>query len=319
MKDTDYAFAAANIRTAEKDLLSRSFIEQLINSENYDDVRRALIDKGFSEFESTDDADKALSDYMEKTWDYLSEIAPDISELEFMIVKNDFHNLKAITKGIISAVDGRKFCIKPCITDIEMMYDCITSKNFDALPQMISETAKSGYELLTSTMDGQLFDMFIDSASLEATVHLARGNAFSKKIADAACAYANIKIAMRLAKTSANDVVYSYAFSECEDLDTDELAKAARRGYEQVITYLENSEYSYLAQLKSQAAIERECDDRIMKILSEAKLVGFGIEPLIAYYYARAAEWANLRIILSAKRAGFSNDAIKERMRDIYV
>lgn len=319
MKDTDYAYAAANVRTMETELLSQSFIDQLITADSFENVRQILIDKGFSGFEKTSDASEALADYMTDTWDYLTEIAPDKQALEFLVVRNDFHNLKSVTKGIAASSDGRKNCIKPCLIDIELLYDSVKNKEFENLPKWIADIARDGYELLTSSMDGQIFDMFIDKASLETMIAFAGGNAFSKKLANEIAALTDIKIAYRLSKTSANEVVYKYAFAECEELDAALLAAAAQRGREQVIAYIENTEFAYLAGMKSAASLERECDNRIMEMLDSAKRISFGIEPLIAYYHARMAEWTNLRIIVSAKHAGLPPEAVKERMRDIYV
>ena len=44
-----------------------------------------------------------------------------------------------------------------------------------------------------------------------------------------------------------------------------------------------------------------------------------GIGPLAAYYVAKETEIKALRIILSAKISGASNDTVRERMRELYV
>lgn len=318
MNNTEYAYAVACVRVKETELISQAFTEQLINAASFDEMRQILIDKGFSGFETTSDASAALSSYMNDTWNYLEDIAPDKERLEFLIVKNDFHNLKAIIKGIAVDTDGRKFCMKPCIINIDEMYDAVTSKDFDLLPKWIADSAKDGYELLTSTMDGRLLDMFLDKKSMECMLEFAKEDEFSKRLANETAALTDIKIAFRLAAVNADETLYEYAFCECEGVDTEELKKAAMRGTEQLVTYLSGTQYAFLTEV-SAAAIERRCDNYITEMLDEAKRISFGIEPLIAYYCAREDEAKNIRIIASAKYAGMPQNVIRERMRDMYV
>lgn len=320
MNNTEYVYAVACVRVKETELISQSFTEQLINAASFDEMRQILIDKGFSGFEMTTDASVALSSYMNDTWNYLEEIAPDKKKLEFLIVKNDFHNLKAIIKGITVGTDGRGFCMKPCIIDIDEMYDAVTSKNFDLLPKWIADSAKNGYGLLTSTMDGRLLDMFLDKKSMECMLEFAKEDDFSKRLANETAALTDIKIAFRLAAVNADETLYEYAFCECEGIDTEELKKAAMRGTGQLVTYLSGTQYAFLTESEVAAAvIERRCDNYITEMLDEAKRISFGIEPLIAYYCAREGEAKNIRIIASAKYADMPQSVIRERMRDMYV
>ncbi len=296
MKDIDYTYAVTNVRAKETELKSKSFFERL----------------------AADETSEEISDYeniLSETWDYLSGIAPDKTALEFLIVRNDFHNFKAVSKGLMAGVDGRKYCIAPSIIDIDFLYESVQRKNFDSLPEWIGAAAESGYELLTSTADGRLFDMFIDKASLEAMIHLAPENEFCRKLANETVVFADIKLAKRL--SGADENVLRYAFAECDGINTEELAAAVMRGTAD--SYIEACGYAELAEIKSLPELEKECADRIMSLMSEAALIDFGIEPLVAYYCARKAEQRNLRLIANAGHAGLAQSAIKERMLRTYV
>ena len=54
------------------------------------------------------------------------------------------------------------------ISPDEMLEDCSRSKDFSRLPKIMSEAAKEAYEALLHTRDGQLCDIIIDKAQLEA-------------------------------------------------------------------------------------------------------------------------------------------------------
>ncbi len=313
MRDTDYAYAVANVRAMETHLVSRAFMENLINAVSDDEIKRSL-----------EEADAlSLDDYMVKVWDFLKEIAPDIKELEFLIVKNDFHNLKAVTKGIVAGTDGRKYCIKPCILEVNELYDAIAEKSFGKLPEWISAIAEKGYGLLTSTMDGQLFDMLIDKAALNTFKEFSKAaeSVYAQQLAEMFTAFTNIKIAMRIAGTKKGEAFLDNAFCECDTLDISELKDAVLKGKEEVVVYISTTNYEYLcnSMLKSMTDFERECDNRIMDFLEEARGISLGPEPLICYWFARETEWKMLRIIVNGKHSQLDTEAIRERMRELYV
>lgn len=305
MKDTSYAYAVANVRAREPYLLSKSFMEQLADCTDYDEVKNMLADIGSDSF----------NEYMEKTWDFLKEIAPDTKELEFLIVKNDFHNLKAIIKGMISGHDGLEYCIKPCIIKPDNLSEAINQRDFESLPSWINKTAEEGYKLLTSTMDGQLFDMFVDKASLEAIKKFAHcgESDFVNEFAELFVAITNIKIAVRVAGSKKIE-----GFCECGTLDIDELKKAVLKGIDAVWEYIRTTKYSALYN-NSAGEFERECDNMLTEFLDGARHTSFGPQPLICYYFARETEWKMLRIITSCKHMGLDREIITERMRELYV
>lgn len=314
MSNTSYAYAVANVRARENELLPASFFEQLLNAASAAEAERMIADKGTSRLDS---------EYMLKVWDYICEIAPEREQVEFLVVKNDFHNLKAVLKGTAANENGRSFCMTPCLIEPDFLYDCVKNKKFDLLPQWIADVAKEGYALLTSVMDGRLLDMFVDKASLETSAEFAKKTKvlFSIELTQNTAAVTDIKIALRLSENPAGEAALDYAFASCDKIDVAALKAAAAKGRSEVLAYVETTEYAFLLEglSKSFAAFERACDDFIFGLTDSAKRTGFGIEPLIAYYYAKEAEYKNLRLIIGAKNADLPLSAIKERMREIYV
>lgn len=314
MDNTRYAFAVASVRTAETELLENSFISQLVEAETYTDVCNALSGKGF------DPNSDFSREHMQLAWNYLCEIAPSKDALKFLIVRNDFHNLKAILKGILADRDGSKNSLSPSLIPVDELKAAVISKNFDALPEFISDTAQGAYELLTSTADGRISDIFIDANSYNSMQKLAEGNEFSESFSDTLASLANIKIASGAARDGLGEEILSFAFCKSTAIDSEALSRAAVRGPEQVSACIENSCFSELAPyVNSPALLERECDNIISRLLSDASKTSFGIEPLVAYYFAKKTELANLRLILRAKHANLSAEVIKERLRGIYV
>lgn len=69
----------------------------------------------------------------------------------------------------------------------------------------------------------------------------------------------------------------------------------------------------------SPSAFERWCDNRVIETIRPQKTNPFSLGPVVAYYLARENEIKTVRIILTAKANGFTEEAIRERTREMYV
>ena len=55
------------------------------------------------------------------------------------------------------------------------------------------------------------------------------------------------------------------------------------------------------------------------EMLKTQKYEAFSVGPLLGYLIARENEIKTVRIILTGKQNGFSDDAVRERIREMYV
>lgn len=326
--DYDYSFAVAKVRANEVGLLSAADIEQLISAESYGSALRVLEEKGWISSED-DDVSDALKLQMEKAWQLIKEVAPDISVFDFLIVKNDFHNIKAALKTLVTAnalgldLGGMDNLLTPSLADPEQVRDAILNKNFDALPDFAKAAAEETYEVLARTTDGQLADIILDSFALNTSLEMAEKtkDSFIIRLAELICATANIRIAFRAAKTGKDRQFLETALCNAKSIDRRALANAAAGGMEELINYISVTPYGEAAEFMraSSAALEKWCDDMIMSHIESAKYVSLGVRPLIAYYLAKDAEVKNVRVILSCKHNRFTQEVIRERVRKLYA
>ena len=253
----------------------------------------------------------------------LRAYAPNDRELEILLYKNDFHNLKAALKAVISGKEPQHYFIRPTNLDLDKLVVAIKSKEYEDLPEYIRKTAQEAYELLTRTLDGQLSDSVIDTAALEAMQRAAyrHGGKFMRRYAEMTALYADIKTAYRCALMKKPKSFIETAVCGTSELDKDSLVKAALEGVDGLFAYLENTQYSDAAKLlrESPAKFEKLCDDEMIELAQTSRMTAFGTEPLAAYYLAKEAEIKNLRIISVCKESGTDRETITERMRKLYV
>lgn len=312
MSTIKYANAVAAIRAMENSLLSRSDLDQLINAVTKSERDNIVASKrGAEEFT------------LESVWEIIRGYAPDCRELEILLYKNDFHNLKAALKSMIAGKEPQGYYIRPTNFDLDALYPALAAKEYEQLPEHIRDTAAEAYELLTRTLDGQLADSLADTACMRAMQKAAEksGSEFMKKYAQLTTVCADIKTAYRCSRMKKQRSFIETAVCGSDELDRDSLVRASLGGSEGLLSFLENTSFGDAARLlaESPAKFEKWCDDVIMELAETARMEAFGADPLAAYFIAAEAELKNLRIISVCKESGTDRDIITERMRKLYV
>ena len=169
----------------------------------------------------------------------------------------------------------------------------------------------------------QLCDVIIDRATMEAILAAGKKSkaAIIRDYAESTVAVANIKVAVRCCKTGKSLEFMKRAMAPCKTLNVERLAHAALVGLDAVMEYLNGAGYAEAAEAlkESPSAFERWCDNRIIETIQPQKTNPFSVGPLVAYVIARQNEIKTVRIILTCKQNGLSDDSIRERVREMYV
>ena len=206
MADKQYVYAVARIRSKELSLLSGAFLEQLTAAKSYDECVQLLTEKGWGG-DGVESAEALLAGEREKTWGLIAELVDDMSVFDVFLYGNDYHKLKAaIKEAVKSAGTGHDYpgiFIDQGTVDVKLIRDAIQNREFQNLPAHMAGPAEEAYKALLHTQDGQLCDIIIDKAALDAIYDAgkASGNEFLKLYAELTVASADIKTAVRGART----------------------------------------------------------------------------------------------------------------------
>lgn len=323
MNDLDYIFAVARIRVKEKSLLNNSDIAQMITMKDADSVVEFLLTHGWGEGASSREAEAILAAEEAKTLSLVGELRLDPEILEILSYPQLFHNLKAgIKETVTSEPHPRAFYPLEGFSR-ETVLKIIKEKAYDQLPKALQEVAPKAFELMLKTKDGQAVDMLVDRETLSAMEQAgkASSNALFKNYLLSTVAVSNIKIAVRAQKMKKSLEFIKNALAPCTYLGVDELAKAAAAAPEDLYAYLSRTDYAEGAEAlrTSPSAFERWCDNRLIDSLKGERTHTESFGPVLAYYLARLNEIKTVRIILTAKANGFSEEVIRERVREMYV
>jgi len=323
MSDMEYTYAVARIRSKEVALFSAATIDQLMACKTYESCLQFLQEKGWGDTDTPLDAEKILTCEREKTWEVIRELVKDMSVFDVLDYPNVFHNLKAAIKEVCTGDTHPGIFYKDTKPSAEEILEAVRERDFGRLPDYMSAAAAEAFETLLHTRDGQLCDVIVDRAALEAI--RAAGKAAKDEIirnyAESTVAIADIKIAVRSQKTAKSLEFLKRALAECDTLSVNTLAHAAQNSQEAIREYLAGTDYAEGAEAlaESPSAFERWCDNMIIKTIRPQKYNSFSVGPVVAYALARENEIKTVRIILSGKLNGLSDDSIRERVREMYV
>ena len=259
----------------------------------------------------------------EKTWSLIKSVAPSAEALDIFIVKNDFQNLKAVLKSEKTGDDAEKYLVSPSVIPKELLLKAVKERDFDSLPDFISDAAEKCLEVITKTENGQLCDIAADRACLEAMSGFAKSadNDIVAAYGDIFIKSAVLKTAYRAILTNKKRGFLEEALPDIPEIKKADLIDASLQGTDALYDFVSSLGLESFAEAlkNSPSAFEKYCDDAVMENMKKAKYTAFGLGPIATYIFARMTEIGCVRIILSAKFNGTSEETVRERMRELYV
>ena len=245
MAKNQYTYAVARIRAMEVSLFSQAVIDQLLACKDEKQCLLLLQEKGWGNADTPLDAEAILSCEREKTWKEVKSLADDPSVFDVISYADLFQNLKAAIKQAASERAVSDIFIPDTQISGEEMLDIIKKKEFGRLPVFMAGIAREAYETLLHTQDGQLCDIMVDKAALEAIYEAGKrsGEEIIRDYAESTVAVADIKIAVRSQKTAKSLEFMKRAMAECDSVNINALMRAAQNGMDAIEEYLESTAY----------------------------------------------------------------------------
>lgn len=332
IKDTDYLFSSARVRSVEKNMLCKDRAEKMIDAKSIEDALRILYDCEYGnekEQVAAKDFEKLLADEHKKTYNFVMSIVPELNNFKIFLYTYDYHNLKVIMKSEFLGTDANELLVDIGTIDIKMLKFAVKERDFTALTENMKNALNEVINDFPKNKDPQVIDivfdkycydemlksaeevkcefiidyvrLLIDTINLKTFVRLRRMNKswdfLSKVFIDGG------KMPQKLFVTS-----YDESFEKFAD-------KLVPYGFKDV--FFEGT--SVLNETGMFTTLEKLIDNNIIEYVKTAKYISFGIEPIVGYLIAKENEIKTARIIMAGKLAGISSELIRERLRETYV
>lgn len=332
IKDTDYLAISARIRAMENMLLTQPRMEKILEARREEEITKILQDCNYfsGQFNPSEPAemDAALTPVRGRMFADMLSGAPDPRYVDLFRMKYDYHNLKALLKGVALGKNVDHILMDIGRVPIKDLRAGVFSGEIGGLPVFLADALVEAKEVLSTTRDPQLSDVLLDRWYFRDMTALAEeiGSAFLQGYVRTRIDGVNLRILVRTLRMEKNVEFLKGALIEGGNVDMAALLKVGAdrgTGLAEIYSFTDLREAAIegasILKGGSMTQFEKLCDDGVAGYMAIAQTVPFGEEPLVAYMAAHETEFINLRILLMGRITGLSNELIRARLRTMYI
>ncbi|MDD2495429.1 MAG: V-type ATP synthase subunit C, partial [Tissierellia bacterium] len=305
IKETDYLFSTARVRSVEKYMLSREKAEKMIDAKTNDDALRILFECNYNSGKVNDkispnDYDSLLSQEHKRTYEFITSIAPEEESFNIFLYPYDYHNLKVLMKSEYLDIDSSELLVDTGSIDLNTLKYAIKERDFSNLSENMSSAVSYIIEEFPKNKDPQLIDIILDKYLYDEMLKASKkiNNKFINDYIVMQIDIINLKTYVRLKKMNKSWDFFTKVFIEGGKIPEQFFIKYYDETFEDFgdelfvygykETFLEGIEG--LNESGKFTTLEKLFDNKIMEHVKSAKYISYGIEPLVAYLIAKENE-----------------------------
>lgn len=332
MKAEDFIQSSATVRIYETKLLNSQFLARMADAKDFEEAIKMLSETVYqghlSRIDDPRNYGQALDEELTKTYETVREMNQGEYVYNFQTLRYSFHNLKVLVKEHILGEDFSNMLSKLGTVNPTEVRAQLKSGSFNNDVEFM-DYVKAVMDDYEEYKDPQRIDIMLDKFYLKEALKYAEKMNFklfieyAKDLSDVS----NIKSILR-AKNQHKDLNFVKGILvDTGRVDPEFLLTIYNEDIETILERLLTTSISpvirgeldnYRTTGKLQG-IEKALENHLMERVKESKGITYGPEILFAYLQSKEAEIKNLRIILTSKLNGLSNEDIRERLRDGYV
>lgn len=333
MDRMDFVQGVTRTRVLEKKLLSRARIDRMVDAKDIDEVFKILSETEYSNWVASisrpEEYDNILSQELQRVYKLMREISKDKVIVDLHMLKYDYHNLKVLVKEMALNQDLSHLYIPIGTVDFDKLKADYQAGNFKFIDKQFKEALDISYKDYEETKDPQRIDLVLDKLYFSHLYEMANDTQvklFIEYVEDL-IDFTNLKTLIRLKKQGKDMKFVEEVLLPNGKIEKNDIVSSLNDSIDVIINKFKN--YRISAGLKKGlesyqetnrlSDLEKYMDDYLMSLNKPSKNVVFGPEPLFSYVIAKETEIKVLRIIMVSKLNNLSPEAIRERLRDLYV
>lgn len=324
LKQNDYLYASARIRSMEAGLITREKLERMLEQPT---AAEAMAQIGVNDAAAPTAREAWFSARLEEAYREIIAMLPAPDAVRFLQYPYDCNNIKAALKCAARGIPCASMLIGCSTLPAEAYPDMAERRDFGQLPAHMAAAAADAWAGYARTADPQQIDLILDRACYMDMREAAR-TVFTAELVRTKIDLTNLMIFLRVLRmglTPANRAMFDAALLSGGDVPDDTFRAALEGGETSLRDALAGTVCAEVfARFDGEneptlAALEAVCDDAWMRRIQTAKSVSFGEAVPVAYLCAWEYAVKNMRIICAGKDAGLPNETIRERMRECYA
>lgn len=324
MPQNSVAYAVARVHVVGKDALDASRLERLFGAPTYEEALRALAEVGFTGAEGATYEEIAEA-HVQKACALVRSVSPCPEATDCFLLRYDALNLKTLLKA--RCLGQRAKQLSACgIYPVDLLSHAVADRSYKKLPAPLSEALLGLEKKLAVAEDALLIDLTVDRAVAGLIQEKLKGvsnqtvRGYFAARSDMLGALSLLRI-KRMGRDFAlfreallpggtiGEAKWAVAFEKPETIGA-LLETYGRRVKQAALSAAQDAE--------KLPALEKAMDDALLSGFTPFRRSALSLEPVIGYLLGAEREAAAVRLILAGKANGFSPEAIRERLRDLY-
>ncbi len=328
MDSMEFAKVIPRLRVFETRLLDKAKLDRMIDSSSAEDVIKILKETEYSNImtnvKKAEDYENMLSLELERVYKELYDMCANKKIVDIMSIKYEYHNIKVLLKGKFLNKDFSDILIPIGRMDIVKFKNIIIENDYSDLTKIMRLGIEETITRFNLTKDSQLIDMILDMYMFEELREIAQelNDKFITKYIKAQIDLTNIRTLLRVKNQNKERDFLQRALIKGGIIDIDTLISLFNDAASNIPVKLSHTDYYEILKNNTTyegGVLEKSMDNYIMKLMKDAKMIPFGMEPIIAYIYAKETEIKVIRIIMVGKLNNINAEIIRGRLRDVYV
>ena len=178
MANQSPVYSNARVRVMENTFLNQEKFNRLVYSESVDEAIRVLLESNYGggTIAENGDYEKILRAEEDKVSAFMAESMPANCGMESFLMKQDYHNAKALTKAKYMRLEDADFMLAPEGTvGISLLKECVNADAYTGLPALMAK-ALSDIDLARANGDKspRTIDVTLDKACYEDILRVAK-------------------------------------------------------------------------------------------------------------------------------------------------
>ena len=328
-KKEEYLYLTALLRAREARMLTRDKAERMLEAPSFDEAAKLLTDCGYKDMSGMNakEVDKTLNERRSAEFAELARMAPNALLVDVFRMKYDYHNAKTIIKSEAEGIERPDLMSDSGRLSPQTLTEAFREEKYLGIPTLLADAMLSAKNTLARSGNPQQADFILDRAYFEELFRDAEklDSKFLSGYARTMIDSANLRSAVRTLRMHKDADFLRTALIPGGSVSPERLVMSSVSG-EGLAVLFASTILETAASLGAAAAsggtmtkFELECDNAVTAYLTNARLIAFGEEPVIAYLAALEGEITTIRMILTGRLAGIAPDVIRERLRDLYA
>ena len=327
-KKEAYLCLSAMLRAREPRLLSNDRAQRMLDAATFEEAAKQLSDCGYGDMSqmSAGEIEAALAQHRAAIFREVESLSPEKEIVDVFKMKYDYHNAKAIIKAEAMGLEAGRLLSDSGRVDPAELLTAYNEERGVKLPPVLAAAMWEAKSVLARTANPQLADFVLDKAYFQEFRAAAKAvdSRFLTGYAQLLIDSTNLKTAVRTLRMGKSADFLQSVLIPDGSVDPGRVAAAGDR--DGIAALFARGALEKAAALGAEAAaggsmtaFELACDNAVNTYLTNAKLISYGSEAVIAYLAAVEGEITAIRMILTGRLAGIEPGVIRERLRDLYA